>query len=82
MPENAADSPLATVATYVSGPEAEIARTALEAAGIEVVVRHDDCGGTRPSLWLGGIALVVRREDVEEATAILRERARTLEERD
>ena len=80
MTGDTADSPLVTIATFISGPEADVARTALEAAGIEAFVRHDDCGGTRPSLWLGGIQLLVRRDAAAEAAAILRERAEPLEE--
>ncbi len=68
-PDN--ESPLVVVGTYLSGPEADLARSALEAAGIDSVIRRDDCGGTRPSLWMGGIALLVSREDAEEAAAIL-----------
>ena len=27
----------------------------LEAAGIETFIRSDDCGGTCPHLWMGGV---------------------------
>src|SRR6185503_7818195 len=62
---------LTPVRTYVNGVEADLARTALEAAGIHAVVRRDDCGGVRPSLWLLGIQLLVRPEDVAAADAVL-----------
>lgn len=62
---------LVTVRTYVNHFEAEIDKTALGAAGIPSMIRSDDCGGLRPHLWLGGVALLVRAENVEEARQIL-----------
>jgi Putative prokaryotic signal transducing protein len=62
---------LITVATYISHPEADVARSALEAAGIDVLLQSDDCGGLRPHLWLGGIQLLVRAEDAERAKEVL-----------
>jgi hypothetical protein len=62
---------LVPVRVFLSNPEAEVARTALQAAGLHVVMRRDDCGGARPSLWLTGIALLVPREEAEVALAIL-----------
>jgi glutathione peroxidase len=62
---------LIAVRTFVNRVEAEIARSALEAAGIHAVIERDDCGGTRPSLWLAGVGLLVRPEDVETAAAVL-----------
>ena len=62
---------LISVATYISHPEADIAKTALEAAGIDVLIQSDDCGGMRPHLWVGGIQLLVRAEDAERAKEIL-----------
>ena len=62
---------LITIATYINHPEADVARSALEAAGIDVLLQSDDCGGLRPHLWLGGIHLLVRAEDVERAREVL-----------
>ena len=62
---------LVAVRTFVNKIEAEVALSALEAAGIRAVIQRDDCGGIRPSLWVGGIRLVVRREDIDLATEIL-----------
>lgn len=65
------DLDLVVVRTFLNNMEAELALSALEAAGIHTLIRRDDCGGVRPSLWLSGIELVVRREDAEAAAAIL-----------
>lgn len=62
---------LVVVRTYVNYFEAEIARGALEAAGIDSMIRADDCGGTRPHLWMGGVELLVRAGDVERADEVL-----------
>ncbi len=69
--DSSSDSPLVVVATFVSAIEAEVARSALDAAGIDALIRRDDCGGERPSLWLGGVALLVARDDAAEAADIL-----------
>ena len=62
---------LVVLRTYVNNFDAELARGALEAAGIDSMIRADDCGGTRPHLWMGGVALLVRAEDVERADEVL-----------
>jgi hypothetical protein len=59
------------VRQFMSTIEAELAMGALHAAGIEAVVSADDCGGMRPHLQVGRVALLVRPEDVEEAVRIL-----------
>ena len=60
------------IRTFVSESEAEIARGALTAFGIESLLSHDDCGGQRPHLNLtGGIRLLVKREDTERAEEAL-----------
>jgi hypothetical protein len=64
-------SHLVTVRTFLNRIEAELALTALQAAGIEAVLSRDDCGGVRPSLWLSGIDLLVRHEDVARARDVL-----------
>lgn len=63
---------LVAVRTFVNRVEAEIARSVLEAADIHAVIERDDCGGTRPSLWLSGITLLVRPDDLRTADEILR----------
>jgi Putative prokaryotic signal transducing protein len=62
---------LLVIATFIKSIDAELARGALEAAGIESLIRADDCGGTRPHLWMGGIELLVRDEDADRAREIL-----------
>jgi hypothetical protein len=64
-------SDLVVFRTYLTAIDAELAHGALEAAGIESLVRPDDCGGTQPQLWMGGVALMVWTEDVERAREIL-----------
>jgi hypothetical protein len=52
--------------------EAEVARGALQAAGIDAWVRSDDAGGVHPGMWTArGVQLLVREEDVERADAVL-----------
>ncbi len=70
---------LVPVATYVSGIEAELARSALEAAEIDALVQADDCGGTRPHLWMGGVRLMVRAEDADRAREVLNAETRSVE---
>jgi hypothetical protein len=66
-----ADVDLVSVRTFLNNIEAELALSALEAAGIHALLRRDDCGGVRPSLWLSGIDLLVRAEDAADAAAVL-----------
>ena len=63
---------LVVVGDFLSKGEAEIAQGALQAAGIQSLIRADDAGGTEPGLWMGGVKLLVRAEDSERAAAILR----------
>jgi Putative prokaryotic signal transducing protein len=52
--------------------EANIAKSMLDSAGIESMFSRDNCGGLEPQLSLmQGIKLVVRKEDAEQAEAIL-----------
>jgi hypothetical protein len=60
---------LQVIRTFIN-VDAELARTALEATGIESMNRADDCGGTRPHLWMGGVELLVREEDVARAEVL------------
>jgi hypothetical protein len=65
------NSELIVVRTFLSHVEAEVARTALEAAQIESIVSADDAGGMRPTLWMSGVRLLVRAEDAERAGKVL-----------
>ena len=56
---------------FLSAIDADLARGALQAAGIEAIVSADDCGGMRPHLQVGRVALLVRAEDAEEALRVL-----------
>ena len=63
---------LIAIRTFTSESEADIAKGALQAFGIECMLSHDDCGGQRPHLTLtGGIRLLVRPEDAERAEEAL-----------
>ena len=57
--------------TFLNHFDAELARMALEAAGIQCFVRSDDCGGMRPHLWMAGIDLLVHVEDQQRAEEVL-----------
>lgn len=59
------------VRTFVNAMEAEIARSALEAAGVEAVIHRDDAGGVEPSLWVGGVQLLVPEKDEAQAAELL-----------
>lgn len=65
------DAELVTVRTFINHFPAEIARSALEAAGIDAMIRSDDCGGLRPHLWMGGVQLLVRADDRQRALEVL-----------
>ena len=65
------DPQLVRIRTFLTRVDADLAAGALAAAGIETMVRPDDCGGTRPHLWSGGVELLVRDEDAAEAEEIL-----------
>ena len=64
---------LVVARTFNSRPEADLARGALEAAGIDSMVRADSGGDMRPAIaWSGdGFQVVVRTEDVDTAREIL-----------
>ena len=58
--------------------DADLARSALEAASIDSMLRPDDAGGMRPALWVGrGVEVLVRAEDAERANEILEKPARS-----
>ena len=64
---------LVQVATYGYLHEAELAAGALEAAGIESMVRDEFVAGVRPHLTFtdGGVRLFVRASDRERAEEVL-----------
>jgi hypothetical protein len=65
------DSELVEVGSFLNRLDAELAQGAMEAADIEAVVSADDAGGLRPHLWMSGVRLLVRAEDVERARELL-----------
>jgi hypothetical protein len=65
---------LVVVRTFLNRIDAELARTALEAADIESIVSADDTAGLRPGVWMSGMSgvrLLVRAEDAKRAATIL-----------
>jgi hypothetical protein len=66
---------LVILQAYLSGFEANLARSQLAFAGIESVVLDELAVGTLLHMGpaLGGVKLQVRQEDAEEALAVLRE---------
>jgi hypothetical protein len=58
---------LVVVRTFLNKIDADIAQSALEAAGIESIVSADDIGGLRRCPWMSGVRLLVRTEDAEQA---------------
>jgi hypothetical protein len=68
---------LVVVKTFNDGFAADVAKSALDAAGIECMVRSDDSRRTQPGLWPGrGVELLVRAEDASQAAEILNTPAR------
>jgi hypothetical protein len=66
------------VHTFSNRFEADIFRSALEAASIDSMMRPDDAGGMRPGLWIGrGVEVLVRRDDAERAIEIFDKPARS-----
>ena len=59
------------VATYRTRSEAELAQSALAAAGIDSVIAADDAGGVYPFDLSGGARLLVAEEDARSAAEIL-----------
>ena len=66
------DSNLVVVHSFDNRQEAEMAKSALDAAEIDSYVRSDDGGGMETGLWRGnGVQVIVRAEDVEAAREVL-----------
>ena len=66
------DTRIEVVGTFLTQIDADLAHGALEAAGIPATVAADDAGGTRPSLWMSGVRVLVASEDAVRAREILR----------
>jgi hypothetical protein len=64
---------LIVVQSYASRPEADLAKGALEDAGILAMVQADTAGGMREHLaWSGaGFKILVREEEADEAREVL-----------
>jgi hypothetical protein len=64
---------LVVVQAYGTRPEAELAVSELDAAGIPATIQSDSVGGMREHMaWSGaGYKILVREEDLADATAIL-----------
>jgi hypothetical protein len=64
---------LVVVHTFNNRPEAELAKSALEAAGIDAMIQADTGGGMRAHLaWAGvGVQVLVRAEDAQAARDVL-----------
>ena len=76
------DAELVAVQTFGTRQEADLARSALAAAGIDAMIQADTSGGMQPSIaWAGvGVQVIVRVADAEAARAILEEPARSMPE--
>jgi hypothetical protein len=64
---------LVVVHAYGSQPEADLAKSALEGAGIDAMIQADSVGGMRTHVaWSGaGFKVLVREEDVADARDVL-----------
>lgn len=67
-------SNLINIRTFLKRYEVELVKGLLAEQGIESIIPVDDCGGYRPHLPLGmgGIQLLVKKEDAEKAKEILK----------
>jgi hypothetical protein len=79
MSSKSDDSQLVVVHTFNDRMEAAIAKSALEAAGIESMLRPDDVGGLRPHMaYTRGVEILVRSEDEAAARDVLDQPARPI----
>jgi Putative prokaryotic signal transducing protein len=67
------DANLVVVHAFSSQPEAELAKSALEGAGIDAMIQADSVGGMRAHVaWSGaGFKVLVREEDEVDARGVL-----------
>jgi len=63
------------VGSYPTRSDAELAQSALEAAGIESVLVVDDAGGAYPFDLTGGARVLVEKKHAADAAQILGERS-------
>lgn len=72
------DTELVVVHSFDSQPEADLAKGALEAAGIDAIIQADTVGGMRPHIaWSStGFKLLVRQQDASDACEVLKPNAR------
>ncbi len=64
---------IAMVGRFFSEIEAQIAKSKLEAAGIDAYIFKDDAGGMQPQLQLTrGVRLMVKAELAETARELIR----------
>ena len=59
------------VGSFPTRSDAELAQSALAAAGIQSEVASDDAGGAYPFDFAGGARLLVDEADADDAAAIL-----------
>jgi hypothetical protein len=63
---------LVVIGTFSDRIEAELAASALEAAGIDSMIRDDDAGGMQPAMgFSSGVTVLVRAADATAAGEIL-----------
>lgn len=68
------DAKLVVVETFGDQLAADMAKSALEAAGIDAMIQADSVGGTRPHVAFasGGYKILVREEDAGAARDVLK----------
>jgi hypothetical protein len=64
------------IGVYPTRSDAELAQSALEAAGISSVIASDDAGGAYPFDLSGGARLLVDEADAQAAATILDQQTR------
>ena len=58
--------------TFTNHVQADLARSALDAMGIESMVRADDAGGENPGLgFVQGVQILVKARDAELAKMVI-----------
>ncbi len=74
------DANLVVVHAFGSQPEADMAKSALEGAGIDAMIQADSVGGMRAHVaWSGaGFKLLVREEDAADAREVLEPPAKSV----
>ena len=66
------DVDLVVVGRFNNRFEADVAKSALDAAGLDSMIRSDDAAGLRPPMsFTNGVELIVRAADADAARDIL-----------